>query len=132
MKIVAVRRVSIPIDGARALRRTVLLVTGDDDLRAAAARALAASDYDVIEAPHSGHALLRCLDASRVDVLVTELAMDDSSGLALARLLRRHHPDMLTLFFAQPGTPESEGVLVRPFTRDELLAQVEGLVAAHR
>jgi len=56
--------------------------------------------------------------------------MDDSSGPALVRILRRHHPDVRPVYFAQAGTPECGGVLVRPFTRDELLREVEALVTA--
>ena len=63
-------------------------------------------------------------------MLLTELAMDDSSGPALVRILRRHHPDVRPVYFAQAGTPECGGVLVRPFTRDELLREVEALVTA--
>ena len=56
--------------------------------------------------------------------------MDDTSGPALAERLRRHHPGALALYLAQSGTPESENVLVRPFTRDDLVARLGALSAA--
>jgi DNA-binding response OmpR family regulator len=104
--------------------RIALLVTPDTNLREAAGRALEADGYRVLRAAHSGHAVLACLEAGRVDVAAIELSMEDLSGPALAERLRRQCPDMQTLFFAKSGTPECEGVLVRPFTRDDLLARV--------
>ena len=101
-----------------------LLVTPDTNLREAAARALEGDGYRVLRAAHSGHAVLACLEAGRVDVAAIELSMDDVSGTALAERLRRQRPEMRTVFFAKTGTPECEGVLVRPFTRDDLLARV--------
>ena len=102
----------------------VLFVTGDADLRAAGERALTNAGFAVQCAAHSGHAVLAGL-TSRVDVLITELSAPDISGPALAELLRRHHPDMRVVFMAHPGTPEGvEHVVVRPFTRDDLLAKI--------
>jgi hypothetical protein len=59
-----------------------------------------------------------------VDVAAIELSMADLSGPALAERLRRHNPEMQAVYLAQSGTPECEGVLVRPFTRDDLLASL--------
>ena len=102
----------------------VLLVTPDGDLREAGERALTRAGYRVRVATHSGHALLAGRTA-RVDVLVTELAAPDISGPALAQLLRRHHPQLRVVYMANPGTPERlEHVVVRPFTRDDLLARI--------
>jgi two-component system, cell cycle sensor histidine kinase and response regulator CckA len=121
-----VRRVTIPVDGVGACagQRTVLVVTADADLREAAERALANAGYHVMTAAHSGHATLACLQGARVDILVAGLQMDDVSGPRLAERLRRHHPGLQAVYLAEPGTPECEGVLVRPFTRDELLGRL--------
>jgi hypothetical protein len=76
-------------------------------------------------ATHSGHAVLMGL-TSHVDVLIAELSAPDISGPALARLLRKHHPALRAIFMANPGTPDGiEHVVVRPFTRDDLLARLE-------
>jgi DNA-binding NtrC family response regulator len=102
----------------------ILLVTPDEDLRAAGERALVREGYHVRVASHSGHAVLASR-AGRVDVLVTELAAPDVSGPALAQLLRKHHPALRVVFMANPGTPEGlEHVVVRPFTRDDLLQNI--------
>jgi DNA-binding response OmpR family regulator len=102
----------------------VLLVTGDANLRDVGERVLTREGYRVRVAQHSGHAVLAAL-TSRVDVLIAELSAPDISGPALAQLLRRHHPALLVVFMANPGTPEGlEHVVVRPFTGDDLLARL--------
>jgi DNA-binding response OmpR family regulator len=102
----------------------VLLVTADPDLREVGERVLTREGYRVRVAAHSGHAVLAGL-TSRVDVLVAELASQDISGPALAQLLRRYHPELRTVFMANPGTPDGlDHVVVRPFTRDDLLARI--------
>jgi DNA-binding NarL/FixJ family response regulator len=130
----AVRRVSIPVDDIapqlQDLEIKVVLVASDPNLRAAATRSLEEAGYAVLAAAHSGHATLACLTSGRVDVLVSELAMDDTSGPALAQRLRRHHPDLRTVYLASSGTSECQGVLVRPFTRDALLREVAAAAAA--
>jgi CheY-like chemotaxis protein len=128
MEPLAVRRVSIPVNDTalaesnRAPR--LVLVTGDPNLRAAASRCLQAAGYDVSAAAHSGHALLACLTGDPVDLLVSELSMDETSGPALAAAVRRRHPNLRTVYFANSGTPECHGLIVRPFTRDDLLREV--------
>ena len=102
----------------------VLLVTPDADLRAAGERALLREGYQVRVAAHSGHAVLASR-ARRVDLLITELSAPDISGPALAKLLKNHHPALRVVFMANPGTPEGlERVVVRPFTRDDLIARI--------
>lgn len=121
-----VRRVSIPVADTpmpeSAGAPVVLVVTPDANLREVAARVLTREGYRVLTAAHGGHAVLACLQAARVDMLAVELSMEDVSGPALADRLRRHCPDLRSVYFARSGTPECQGVIVRPFTRDDLLA----------
>lgn len=108
----------------------VLLVTADPDLREVGARVLTREGYRVRVAAHSGHAVLAGL-LSRVDVLVAELSAPDISGPSLAQLLRRYHPALRAVFMANTGTPEGlEHVVVRPFTRDDLLARIASTSSA--
>jgi CheY-like chemotaxis protein len=129
----AIRRVRIAIDApdslASAAPPLVLLVTDDTELRKVSARVLGDLGYEVEDAPHGGHALLVCLNRTRVDVLVAEWAMADTSGPALAERLRRHHPRLPAVYLARSGTPECEGVLVRPFTRDDLVRELEAALS---
>ena len=102
--------------------RVVLVVTGDADLREASARVLAREGYEVVTAAHAGHAVLACITARRVDLLVAELAMEDVSGPALFARLRRQFPELAAVYVARAGAQGCDGVLVRPFTREDLLS----------
>lgn len=124
---VPVANPSVSVAGRRPV---VLVVSSDSGLRETAARALEQDGYRVVTAAHSGHAVLECLKAGRVDVLATELAMDDVSGPALAARLRRLCPGMARVYFANAGTAECAGILVRPFTREDLVATVARATSA--
>ena len=124
MQPVIVWRGSIPLEEEPvrdAATPVVLVVTPDAGLREVATRVLTREGYTVLTAAHSGHAVLATLRSGRVDMLATELSMEDVSGPALAAQLRRHCPELAAVYFANPGSTECEGVLVRPFTRDDLL-----------
>ena len=122
----AVRRVTIPVPHveARVGAQKVALVCEDDDLSAACARVLRAVGYDVQAREHSGHAVLACLEG-QVDVLVADLSSGEGSGPALARRMRRYNPKLRAVYIAREGTVcDAENVLVRPFTRDDLLKRL--------
>ena len=112
---------------ATAAFATVLFVSPDPDLRAVAARVLTREGYVVQTAAHAGHALLAGLTLDRIDILISEMALDDMPGAALADRLRRNHAGLLCLFIGDPGTPQGDGLLVRPFTRDDLLVELRAL-----
>jgi DNA-binding NtrC family response regulator len=127
-----VRRVCIPLtqDGDdQRVKKTVLLVTADPNLREAAARALEAAGYTAVPAAHSGHATLAARAGGRIDILATDLEMDDLPGPALAARLRRDHPALQTLFFADTEgiSPAEADRLLRPFTRQQFLDAITAL-----
>jgi DNA-binding NtrC family response regulator len=122
----AVRRVAIPVPHleARVAAQKIALVCEDDDLSAACTRVLRAAGYDVQAREHSGHAVLACLEG-QVDVLVADLSSGEGSGPALARRMRRYNPKLRAVYIARQGTVcDAENVLVRPFTRDDLLKRL--------
>jgi DNA-binding response OmpR family regulator len=124
----AARRVRIPLaEGGADGRKTVLLVTTDANLRAAAARTLEAAGYAVLTAAHSGHATLAALAGGRIDILASDLELDDIPGPALAARLRRQHPALQAVFFSEGGTLGDGDLLIRPFTRDEFLGAITAL-----
>lgn len=129
----AVRRVRIRVDTPRdAPASVVMFVTEDADLRAAAERVLTAEGFEVVAAAHAGHALLACLAGRHIDVLVTELSMRDMAGTRLARRIRRYYPDLPVVYLAKAGTSAGEGILVRPFTRDDLVGRLAGALSGTR
>lgn len=106
-------------------RVNVLFVSGDADLRAVVQRVLTREGYDVSTARHAGHALVAGLQRERIDILISELRLDGASGQALAGSLRRHHAAMRAIYMADAGTLPECGVVVRPFTRDDLVREIE-------
>ncbi|CAN5823658.1 hypothetical protein BH24ACI4_BH24ACI4_11620 [soil metagenome] len=103
----------------------MLFVSSDDDLRAVVSRVLQREGYDVTAVAHSGHALLRCR-TQRFDVLVAELSGPELSGPALLERVKRDLPEVAPVYLCNPGTPEGlEHLLVRPFTRDDLIERIE-------
>ena len=115
---------AMAVEAQRSSRRTILIVTSDEDFRAAMSRVLEREGYDVVTARHAGHACLAALTRPRIDVMVSELRLDDMSGAALAATLRRHHPALRTLYVAERSARECARLLVRPFTRDELVDEL--------
>lgn len=131
MQPTAVRRAAVGgFESTASKTAIVLLVTNDGELSGVAARVLRSEGYQVLTAPHGGHAILACLQAPRVDVAVIEMVMDDMSGPALAERLRRHNPELRAVYIAQPGARECDGVLVRPFTREDLIGKLATALAA--
>jgi DNA-binding response OmpR family regulator len=132
MEILAVRRIRIAIDAIRPASTgqiktpRVLFVSSDADLRAAAARVLTGEGYDIVTAAHSGHAQLAWRAASRpFSILIADLTLDCMSGPALMATLRRQQPSLRALYMADVGTAAREGLIVRPFTRDDLLMKID-------
>ncbi|MFL6280099.1 MAG: response regulator [Vicinamibacterales bacterium] len=129
-EVLSVNATVMPVDSQSSSRATILIVTRDENLGAAATRVLEHEGYDVVIARHAGHAFLAALTRTRIDVLISELMLDDMSGEALAATLRRHHPALRSLYIADRPMRESAAILVRPFTRDELLHQLSSLALA--
>ena len=106
-------------------RRRVLFVHGDPDLREVVARVLEREHYEVTAVAHSGHAVLLGR-TGQFDALVAELSGPDISGPTLWQQLERHCPGLAAVYLANPGTPEGvDHLLVRPFTRDDLLDRLD-------
>jgi CheY-like chemotaxis protein len=99
---------------------SVLLLTGDRDLREVAARVLTAAGFATATAAHSGHALLACLGPRAFDVLVIEEQSREAREDTARRLLR-HQPGMRIVHVGRKG---ERADLVRPFVADDLVAVV--------
>lgn len=86
--------------------------------------------FDIVTAAHAGHALLAGLTFGRIDILVTDIKLDDMPGSALAESLRRYHVAMRTVFMTDGGAQRCSGQIVRPFTREDLIAELDRVTAA--
>ena len=121
----------------------VLLVEDSADVRKSVARRLKKLGYQVLEAADGPSALAVLREASRIDLLFTDLVLPHGmSGVALALEARKHHPAMRVLYMSgytenvvgQNGILDDGGALIgKPFTAIELahalreaLGEVEG------
>jgi DNA-binding NtrC family response regulator len=104
---------------------TVLFVSHDPDLRAAATRVLTMAGCRVTAAAHAGHASLACME-NAFEVLVIEGRMPDGSGQDLAGRLRRYCPAARVVWMHDAASAPSleEMAVVRPFTADDLIGAV--------
>jgi PAS domain S-box-containing protein len=107
------------------MSRTVLLVDDDELVLSSAAAIIEDLGYRVI-AVESGEAALRIIDSpAEIDVLMTDQAMPEMTGLQLARATaqkRPHLPVILASGFAEVETNSAQGCrrLPKPFRRAEL------------
>jgi two-component system response regulator GlrR len=121
-------------------RADVLLVEDDADLLKLIALRLRSAGYGVRAAPSAERALAE-LEASRPDVLVTDLKMEGMDGLALFDAVQRVSPVLPVIILTAHGTiPDAVsamrrgvfGFLPKPFEPRTLLAQIEEALAATR
>ena len=112
----------------------VLLVEDDPNVRAVVLRELVGRGYDVTEASDGESALERARRAvSPFDAVITDLAMPNMDGLALARHLGKSHPALPVLFIS--GHPDDQAMrdilesgrplLQKPFTGEELIRRLD-------
>jgi signal transduction histidine kinase/CheY-like chemotaxis protein len=117
---------------------TVLLVEDEPDVRECTEAALRLGGYNVIQAD-SGHSALELWKShgDSVDLLLTDVVMPGLSGLVLAELLRAKRPTLAVLYMSghvgragEDASALSERTfLAKPFSPDQLLAKVEGLLS---
>jgi DNA-binding NtrC family response regulator len=104
---------------------TVLFVSDDSDLRAAASRVLTMAGCRVSPAAHAGHASLACIDGA-FDVLILERQMADGSSAAVAERFRRFCPEANIVWIgdSKADGPADDLQIARPFTAYDLIAAV--------
>jgi CheY-like chemotaxis protein len=115
-------------------RRVVLVVDDDRGVQEAVREELANRAYEVVIAA-DGESALKLLEALNPHVLVLDLELPNVSGaLVAARLRRMTNPPRLLICSAIPFAPEiaadveADGVLLKPFVRADLRAEVERLL----
>jgi PAS domain S-box-containing protein len=123
-----------PLAGA-----TILLAEDNPAVRTSVRRVLERNKYRVHEAGDGREALgILAQSHSEVDLVLADMVMPAMDGLELRRHLRAHHPAVPVLLMSgyseeairslahEPPGP----VLEKPFTREDLLAKVEELLAS--
>ncbi|MEV7626499.1 response regulator [Actinoplanes sp. NPDC089786] len=115
---------------------TILIAEDNDDVRAVLQRLFDRAGFHVLTAP-DGHAALDTARQNRPDVILTDLDMPHLNGLQLCQAIREDPtladtPVVILSGALQPGDPRTAdihvcGVLLKPFTSDELITAVRRL-----
>ncbi len=118
---------------------SILVVDDDTDVRHFVGRALRDAGHGVTSAS-DGEEALRMLDTLAFDLVVSDIRLPKSDGLAILRHARRGVPQpdviLMTSFAAVPDAVAAvkEGAndyLTKPFEMDELLSRVARITEAH-
>ena len=125
---------------ARRGSETVLLVEDEDGVRALIRQVLHKHGYDVLEARHGGEALLMCeRHQSKIDLLLTDVVLEQMSGRELAERLLKVRPEMKVLYVSGYADDAivHHGVLTagmaflqKPFTTEALARKVRYVLDA--
>lgn len=119
---------------------TVLLVEGEQNVRALLGKYLAEQGYSILEARDGEEALERCKThkAPTISLMICDLVMTEMNGIELARRARSHHPGMKTLYLSAHsessmiyrGIPLTDiSFLPKPFKLKELIGAVNELLS---
>jgi two-component system, cell cycle sensor histidine kinase and response regulator CckA len=118
----------------------VLLAEDEEPLRTLVARVLWAQGYRTLEARDGAEALhLARLSLPHLDLVITDVVMPTMDGRELGRRLARECPELPVLYisgyvtgdvFHRDGPGGPSHFLQKPFSNDELLESVNGLLAA--
>ncbi|MCU1284731.1 MAG: multi-sensor hybrid histidine kinase [Acidobacteriales bacterium] len=113
---------------------TVLLVEDEDGVRALVRQVLHKNGYTVLEARHGGEALLHCeRHKGQIELLLTDVILEQMSGTELAARLATIRPDMKVLYISgyTDDAIVHHGVLTqgthflqKPFTTESLAKKI--------
>lgn len=119
----------------------VLLVDDDEDVRFMGTRILERAGYNVVAADGAEAAVREIRSGASVDVVVTDLAMPDMDGLALAETLRAERPTLPVILMSglidddvrlRASALDVRGVLLKPFGATDLPAIVASALGLSR
>ncbi|HVY45316.1 MAG TPA: response regulator [Minicystis sp.] len=108
------------------MRRSILVVDDDGDLRSSISTVLAEAGYAIDEAPNGADALTR-VAAAAPDLILLDLMMPEGSGWEVLERLRRDAsrvPVIVISAYASSLPTGARALLRKPIHRDDLLASV--------
>lgn len=122
--------------------RRLLLIDDDDRLRSVLAKSLVHAGYDVIQAADG----LQGVELARIapfDVVITDIVMPVQEGVETIVQLRQEHPAMPIIAISGGVTNSkvyldiaekigAQRILAKPFTPQELIEQIDAVMADAR
>jgi two-component system nitrogen regulation response regulator NtrX len=118
------------------MKKRVLVVDDEKNIRRTLAMVLAAEGFDVIEA-ESAEAGLRLLEESGADVVLLDLNLPGMDGLEMLRQVKRTDPDRAVIMISGQGTVQvaveatragAFDFLEKPLARERVLVAVRNAV----
>ena len=130
------------VDDDPAIQKTenILIVGDEPQIRTVCERHLSAYGYRCETAPDAGTAR-RCLERKRFELVLCDIDLPDESGLHLAGYIKTAFPDTAIVIISaidDPGEAKLAldigvfGYVVKPFTRNILLINVENALRQNR
>jgi CheY-like chemotaxis protein len=121
--------------------RSILVVDDDEDTLEAMRRILKPLGY-AVSFSFGGQDAIQLLSRETVDLVITDLLMPDGDGLELVNTLRKNFANIRIVAMSGGGRVGggrvgagdclsmaqgfgADGILIKPFTRDELLTAIE-------
>jgi PAS domain S-box-containing protein len=126
-----------PVPESASSKAVVFVVEDEAAVRTSVLRILTDRGYSLLQAPGPATAMeVATLWGGPIDLLLTDIVMPDMTGDELARELRKARPQMRVVYMTgysgelDTAALRIDGTVVqKPFTRDSLLAAVEGALA---
>ena len=118
-------------------RKTVLVVEDDARLREIEAFTLSNLGYNVLQAGDMEQGMKFAASTTEIHLLITDYSMPGGNGMELARSFRSLHPgtpvllvsSLLRAVFGRVHGFDRFETLPKPFTFDELVDKVNGLIS---
>ncbi len=119
---------------------SILVVDDEAEIREGLEALLSSEGFDVIPA-ESGEAGLARLEERPFDLLLLDVSLPDRNGLELLREIRRRDPFLAIILITAYGSIDmaraafksgAQDYITKPWSNDELLAQVALAIEGHR
>lgn len=119
------------------MKKTILLVEDEEQVRTLLKRVLGKRDYEVVVAQDGRDGLEKGLEIiNDITLVVTDLIMPELNGAELLRELRARRPNLPCLFMTGYAKEDLEEpiddahLIQKPFTPADLLAKIEEILAS--
>ena len=121
-------------------KNMILVVDDDPECRDILMRLLTLSDYEV-ETVESGRDAVELLKRAEFKLVLTDIVMPDMDGLELLSHVKSHYPNIPVIMVTGRASNESknealekgaEGLILKPYTRDQLMTIVNETLAKQK